>query len=69
MPAIDIVNAKFGTKLAKLDHILDSDKEWYFENIEEFCRTSSLEETITKGAEMIENGTYGGLETMVKESL
>lgn len=68
LPKFEVINTKFKTKFTKIDNLVESDKTWFLDTIEDFCRTTAIEHAIVKGADMLEKGEYGGLEEMVKDA-
>lgn len=68
LPKFQVVNTEFKTKFDKIDDIGESDKKWFLDTIEDFCRITAIEQAIIKGADMLEKGEYGGLEEMVKNA-
>jgi archaellum biogenesis ATPase FlaH len=47
----------------------DTDKQWFLDTIELFCRHKACELALIEGADMVELGSYGDLETLLKNAV
>lgn len=69
LPSARIINVEKGTDFSELEKITESDKEWFVETVEKFCRHKAIEQAILKGADLLEKGNYGDLEKMVRDAV
>src|SRR5882672_7366764 len=68
LPSTELVKAQTNVDI-KLVEITDSSKQWFLDQIELFCRHKAIEAAILKSADLVENGYYGDLESMMKEAV
>lgn len=69
LPKPEFINAKYGSDFTHMADINISHKDWFFDTIEDLCKSRAISAAILKGAELIEGGDYGGVETMVKDAM
>lgn len=69
LPLPNIINAKFKTEIHEFkEKLAESEKEWFLDTVEDFCKRNAIAHAITEGSKMLENGEYGDLEKMVKDA-
>lgn len=69
IPKIEQVIAETEISLSKVDNISLHHRHAFLEEIETFCRTRALVNTILEAPDLIEKGLYGEIEKRVKDSI
>lgn len=68
LPNFDQVRAATNEELSAYPNP-ESQQEWYFDTVEEFCRNRALELAILNGAEKLAEGRAGEIEKEIKDAL
>jgi replicative DNA helicase len=69
IPTPEIIKSEVNFNIATLETITDSQKHWFLDNIEKFCRHKAIESAILTSADMLEQGYYNDVEGLVKEAV
>lgn len=70
VPTVDIIEANTGVSMEVLDDAtMRQHTDWFIDNFETFCRHKALELAIIEGADLLEDGRYGEVETAVKSAV
>jgi len=69
LPDYEMVNKSCGSNLEKPGELKEGHFEWLMDEFEEFTRHKSLERAIINSADLLEKGSYGEVEGMIKEAV
>lgn len=69
LPLPEIVHAATGYDIQPLSSLHDSDREWFLNEIENFCRHKMLDQMILDGPDLISQGQYGRIEEIAKAAM
>jgi len=69
LPTVDQVKAKCQIELTPVPNIDDTQKNWFLDEFETFCRHKALERAIIDSADLLEKGDYGPVEEKIKEAV
>jgi hypothetical protein len=69
VPTTDIIKSETNLEITKSDNLLESEREWFLDNVEKFCRHKSIEAAILKSADMLEEGFYNDVEGLVRDAV
>jgi len=69
LPTVDQVQAKTELQLSLVPDLDESQKDWFLDEFETFCRHKALEKAIIESADMLEKGEYGPVEQKIKDAV
>jgi len=69
LPTVDQIKAKCEIDLKLVPDIDESQKDWFLDEFETFCRHKALEKAIIESADMLEKGDYGPVEEKIKNAV
>jgi len=69
LPEVDMVNAKFDTKLKTAKDLDPSHFNWLLDEFETFSRHKALEKAILESADLLEHGDYAPVEDKIKAAV
>jgi len=69
LPTIQQVQAKCEIELTPVPNIDDTQKTWFLDEFETFCRHKALERAIIDSADLLEQGEYGPVEEKIKAAV
>ena len=69
LPTIQQVHAKCEIELTIVPNIDETQKQWFLDEFETFCRHKALERAIIDSADMLEQGEYGPVEEKIKAAV
>lgn len=69
LPTVDQIQAKTEITLTLVPEIDESQKDWFLDEFETFCRHKALEKAIIESADMLEKGEYGPVEQKIKDAV
>ena len=69
LPTVEQVKAKTEIELTLVPDMDDSQKDWFLDEFETFCRHKALEKAIIESADMLEKGEYGPVENKIKDAV
>jgi len=69
LPTVDQIQAKTEVPLTLVPEIDESQKDWFLDEFETFCRHKALEKAIIESADMLEKGEYGPVEQKIKDAV
>ena len=69
LPTVEQIKAKTEVDLTLVPDIDDSQKDWFLDEFETFCRHKALERAIIESADMLEAGEYGPVEQKIKDAV
>tara|TARA_B100001094_G_scaffold333443_1_gene412401 strand:- start:10126 stop:11529 length:1404 start_codon:yes stop_codon:yes gene_type:complete len=69
LPTLEQVKAKTDLELSLVPNIDDTQKQWFLDEFEVFCRHKALEKAIIDSTDLLEKGEYGPVEEMIKEAV
>lgn len=68
LPAVELIKAQTGVDISLVE-VTDATRAWFLDQIELFCRHRAIEGAILQSADLVEQGYYGDLETIMKEAV
>ena len=69
LPTLEQVKAKSDLDLSVVPNIDDTQKQWFLDEFEAFCRHKALEKAIIDSTDLLEKGEYGPVEEMIKAAV
>lgn len=69
VPTPEIIKSETNLDISKSENLADSEKEYFLDSVEKFCRHKSIEAAILTSADMLENGYYNDVEGLVREAV
>jgi len=69
LPTVDQVKAKCEIDLNIVPNLDESQKDWFLDEFETFCRHKALEKAIIESADLLEKSEYGTVEDKIKEAV
>jgi replicative DNA helicase len=69
LPTVDQIQAKTELELSLVPDLDESQKDWFLDEFETFCRHKALEKAIIESADMLEKGEYGPVEQKIKDAV
>lgn len=69
LPTREMIVAEKQVKIPKLDNIKESDKKWFLDSVESFCRHKAVEHAVIRGVDLIDKKDYTTLEKMVRDAI
>ena len=64
-----MIKAKCEIELKQVPNIDDTQKQWFLDEFETFCRHKALERAIIDSADLLEKGDYGPVEEKIKDAV
>ena len=69
LPTVDQIKAKCEVELTPVPNIDETQKQWFLDEFETFCRHKALERAIIDSADLLEKGDYGPVEEKIKDAV
>jgi hypothetical protein len=69
VPTPEIIKAETNLDINKSGNVMESEKEYFLNSVEKFCRHMAIERAILKSADLLEEGYYGDLESLMKDAV
>ena len=69
LPDYNMVNAHFNTDLQRPEELKQGHTEWLLDEFEQFTRHKALERAIINSADLLEQGDYGQVESIIKTAV
>lgn len=69
IPAVEQVKVLTGKEIELIPEVAGKEENWFLKEIESFCRYKALRDAILSSPELLDEGRYGEVETLVKSAV